>query len=232
MEEVGFRVRNKDRIVQIDGLYKNHALLYKATVQPLESVFGDNSLRYIDIPIPASKFTPLVALRCDFACFYTQVNETIFRIFSRRTPSTETPPTVEVFVFGDPPSEVPPGAVGLRVRSKLTGEIVFDSNYKYLKVLGHYVNRETPVSDPIKFPGRKVAVVQGVRSYGAFTDRSGFVIIDSTYSGIITTPTQDSALYRYAIVRSFNLPWDGGSYPRYDFSSHANSYMVVDVTGF
>lgn len=232
MEIVGLRVRNKDRVVQIDGMYKNHALLKKQTVQPTESVFGDNSLRYVDIQIPPTKNLPLVALRSDFACFYTMVDINTIRVFTKRTPATDPPPQADVYIFGDPPAAAAPGSIGLRVRSNITGEVVYDSTYKYLRVLGHYVDTTASLDNPLKFPGKKVAVVQGVRSYGAFKDRSNFIVIDSIYSGVITTIGLDAVSYRYLLVRSFNLPWDGGSYPRYDFSSRANSFTVIDVTGY
>lgn len=232
MDAVGFRVRNKDKILQIDGQYKNHALLQKVTLQPTNQVFGDNSLRYIDIPIPQSSTIPLLALRCDFYCFYTMADASTYRIFTKRTPSTEAPPTVDVYIFGDPPATTASGGIGFRVRNQVSGAVVFDSNYKYLRVLGYYTNTSATPSSPITFPGRKVALVQGVRSYGAFKDRSGFVVIDSTYSGVMSTPSESAAVYQYIIVRSFNLPWDGGSYPRYDYSSLSNSFMVIDVTNF
>lgn len=232
MSEIGFRLKNSARSIQIDSQFRNHCLLAKGRVTPSQTGDFDSSLRFEDVPLPLSTTPCIVAIRANNPAFYVMVEGHAVRLFSK-TRTMEPRGWVDYFIFGTPFAD-PGGRPGLRIRNRLTGETVYNSLRKYLRVIRTYTGNEQNSGEI--GAGRVCALVQNLRSYGARKQKAagtnGSIIIEDVKSSTIKTPTDNSWEHRSGTVAQATRPWDGMSFHEYNYQQAQRSVTVIDVTDF
>jgi len=237
-DEVGLRVRNKDRVLQIDGEYQNLELVSKATYTiPVESVGGDMWGGRVDIPPPAGRLNVVMAVLTTAAAgVYTVRVGTTYRIY-RGSLNGSNVVEVTVYFFATP-IERDTGGVGLIVRSRVTGAVVYNSNYRYLRILKFapvdlYVPQnaiEPPSSASFSFPGKKVAIIQCVRPNARRQTPAGtpqqYIGVFGFFGGTMRTDGATNAIIEHRVIGSAVGPWGQST----AFQT-LGTYMIVDVTG-
>lgn len=236
--QVGLRVRNKNRVLQIDGEYKNHELVSVGTYAMAST---DNGLWgvFADIPVPPGRTNALIAVsKQDRGVYVKKLNSSTFRIFAGQNTSA-TSGSVKVYMFAEPIQRASTGKIGLIVRSRITGQVVYDSSFKYLRILGFVqVNLAMPIdanvpptSASFNYPGKEVAIIQCLRPYGRRQNPSGNpqlpVGVFGFFGGTMRTPDLSTALIEHRVIASAVGP--NGS----DVASQTlGAYIVVDVTNY
>ncbi|AGL85554.1 hypothetical protein [Pseudomonas protegens] len=229
MSEIGFRVRNQNRAIQIDSRFRNHCLLSQGRVVPATSgEFGN--IKYTDVPMPQSSTPQIVAIRGNNPTFYV-MNGQYVRIFS--VTNTGAPQGfADYYIFGTPNSDEG-GKPGMRIRNRHTGETVYNSLRKYIRILN---SSALPGANTGSIQvGRKCALIQNTRGYGARKQRTGpngTIVIEDVKSTFIITPTDNTWEHRSGIVANINRPWDGQGFAEYNFSQFQASVTIIDVTGY
>lgn len=129
MSEYGLKIRGATGVVQIDSMYSNYALLKKVKVtvrdQGNSNFFGE----YSTVGEEPSNIYAVKASSGILVCAVTLKDKvTIY--------GTHTTFECDLFVFTKS-KNVTKGSYGLLVRNK-QGEVVFNSNSKYMRVLASY----------------------------------------------------------------------------------------------
>lgn len=227
---VGLRVRNNGNILQIDGTYQNMELVATGTVAM--NTDDNNNGRYADVFIPAGVNSPVLAVRTDsegvYVIRYTASN---FRVYvGGRTDGK----VVTYYMFGEPTQNYPRGIVGLIVRNESTGQIVYNSNKKYLRVLQPIIGGFVPDNSlTYNYPGRVVATIQSVRPWQRFLQTGGTqqqpIFVITLKSGTMRNPDVSTVNINF---RTYNtLTGFGGGQQQADGLYECN-YTVIDVTGY
>lgn len=226
---VGLRVRNSSNILQIDGTYQNLELYATGTIT---MNLDDNNLgAYAEVACPAGKFSPVLAVKtASEGVFVIRHSASVFRIYVGARVYTKT---VTYYLFTES-GPVSPGGVGLIVRNENTGAVVYNSNKKYLRVLQPVVGAiAVDGSLSYSFPGKSIAIVQGLRpNYRNITSGGPVgqpVFVITLKSGTMRTPDASTAVLDY---RTFiTLTGFGSIAPSTDAMGNCN-YLIVDVTGY
>ena len=161
----GFRVRNANGFIQIDGTYRNAALVAKYTITP-GNVSNPNGMYLTDFTIP-NGINPLIV-----GATPSGGNNICMSLLSRsgnswtyRIATTSRNP-IELYHFDNMSLAAVAGTVGMRVRNINTGEVVFDSRCKYMRVLDFLAGKETLPNFPSQtksYGVAKVGVLQATR---------------------------------------------------------------------
>lgn len=225
---LGFRVRNQNRILQIDGEYKNLEFVMSRT-DTMNS--KDNNIEgyYTSISIPAGRTNATIAVISQSVGVYVKrQSNSEFRIYS--TPS-QAGQVVTFFMFADP-TEAPSGGVGLVVRNRYSGEVVYNSNKKYMRVLGFSrVSLQRGQTASFNYPGRTVAIMQSRRPYSRSTETGGS---PSQPIGIFgfQSGTMRSSGGNCVISHEPAYAGVGGNAGNTLSSSPDGAYLFIDVTGY
>ncbi|MGZ0702527.1 hypothetical protein [Pseudomonas piscis] len=227
---VGFRVRNQNKILQIDGCYENQELVSVDTY--VMSSRGNDILgSYAAVNVPSGRKNPVIAVSGSVRGVYIKrISVGLFYIYSGG--GIDDKETVKVYVFADPISAAG-GGVGLVVRNRVTGAVVYNSNNKYIRVLGfESVSLGIHNSASATFPGKTIAIIQGVRPYARKIDMGGPpnqpVGIFGFFSGTIKSPDASTCIIEHRGVASAV----GGRANNTLSVSPWGSYLVIDVTGY
>lgn len=236
--QVGMRVRNKDRILQIDGEYQNHELVLVADYN-LTGTAGGLGGPTADVSVPAGRTNAIIAVaKADRGVYVKKIDASTFRIFAGNNQAGSSG-TVRVYMFAVPIERTSTGLVGLVIRSRLTGAVVYNSNYKYLKILKFftvdlYMPQDAnvpPSSVSYDFPGKSVAIIQCLRPYGRRQVAGGTPqqpnSVFGFFSGTMRTPVPTTATIEHRVTASAVGP-PGSSVT----SMTLGAYIVVDVTSY
>lgn len=227
---VGFRVRNKDKILQIDGSYQCQELV-SVNTYTMSSKDNDILGYYAAISVPSGRTNPLVAVSGSSQGVYVKkMSSSVFRIYSGN--NLDEARTVKVYIFADPVN-ASGGGIGLVVRNRVTGNVVYNSNNKYIRILGF-----TPVSLGLNqsfsttYSGRNIAIVQSVRPYARKTDTGGPpnqpIGLFGFFSGVMKSPDSSTCVIEHRAVASAV----GGNVGNTLYTSPWGTYLIVDVTGY
>ncbi|MGZ0702531.1 hypothetical protein [Pseudomonas piscis] len=218
----GLRVRNKDKILQIDGDYQCQELV---SVSTLTMSSRDDFLPgyHADLTVPSGRENTTIAVSGSSQGVYVKkISPTVFRIYSGN--SSDGTRTVKVYVFADPlNNEV--GGVGLVVRSRTTGGIVYNSNKRYARILGF-----VPVSVNVyqaysgSYPGKSIAIIQSVRPYAIQTT----AYAQEFFSGVMRNNGESAYIIEHRHVA--RAPGQGSRENLYE--SPQGTYIIVDVTDY
>ncbi|MCU7649483.1 hypothetical protein [Pseudomonas piscis] len=227
---VGFRVRNQNKILQIDGRYENQELV---SVDTYVMSSRDNDIFgcYAAVNVPSGRKNPIIAVSGSAQGVYIKrISAGLFYIYSG---SGDDKRTVRVYIFADPYPVSVGGSVGLVVRNRVTGTVVYNSNNKYIRVLGfESVSLGLYKSASATFPGKTIAIIQGVRPYARKTDDGGPpnqpVGLFGFFSGIIKSPDTSTYIIEHRGVANAV----GGRAGNTLSVSPWGSYLVIDVTGY
>lgn len=125
----GLQVYNSDGVFQIDGEFKNLCLRSKVTVTCNVATSNGVNNNYASAAQNYSGISNLViALRSSAPCLVYWISATQYVILSSTNGASVT-----VYLFGDPPAAG--GSSGLQVYNA-AGQLVFDSDQKYMRVAG------------------------------------------------------------------------------------------------
>lgn len=225
----GFRVRNSANILQIDGIYQNLELLFKATL----TLSLSNSIGcYNDIVVPANKVNALIALYDTGTGCYIQVSSSgVYRVYSELSQKGKT---IEYFLFAEPNDSPQIGGVGFVVRNPNTAKVIFHSARRYFRVMQTFIG-DIPIDTQISvsFPGRKIAILQCMRvrywrfDTGGTGGTPSFVV--TIRSGVMRVDGAGNAIVQNKIVAQLGGP-GGGTAGTDNFPY--GSYMFIDVTNF
>ena len=223
----GFRLVNANGIIQIDERYSNYELVAHGTTSvPLSPL-------YTEVFIPNSDVDSIIAIRSVDWCLTTRPANNRFSI--SRSSESNGPVSVEYFIFGKPLPNIS-GGIGLIIRNTKTGQVVYNSNKKYLRVLG-FDKRSVAIGGVYSksFPNKKIAVVQCVRPKGytqeviTIPGTSQPVTILRIYSGC-------SRISGNSTINISNLLVAGGQSPGNQGSGSGDwptsDYLFIDVTGY
>jgi len=131
---LGVRVRNSSGFIQIDGNYRNAALVAKHVITPTGSA-NQNGMYYTSLTITAINpflvgYTGNTNNDMSISFVSRTGNSWSFHIFTR------TLAAVEIYHFDNMSiAQVANVNVGIRIRNVNTGEVVFDSRCKYMRVI-------------------------------------------------------------------------------------------------
>lgn len=229
VDQVGFRVRNQNRILQIDGTYSNLEFKSKGTLTPASQ---DNNVLgyYADVQPPSANAIMAVVGQGD-GVYIKKLANGNYRVYSGRSlPSQVTPFTY--YFFDKASSSASGGGVGFVVRSRITGQVVYNSNRKYLRILD-FINATVLPNESAtwNYPGKTIAVVQCRKSFYRIHSPSG-----SPTQPVMVIGWNNSCI-RNLSASSFNA-WNRGTHAVtaggnqfYSDSVPFVSYIVVDVTG-
>jgi hypothetical protein len=225
---IGMRIRNNGNILQVDGNYQNMEVSAQGTATTSGS-YGGTSEMYADIPIPSGRGNSLLAVYGATAAVYCKKQDAnTFRVFSQAS----TPATFTYYLFSTP--QAVSGGVGLKIRNNTTGAVLFNSRYKYLRVLD-YLTGTLAIDSAIsrQYPGKKVAIIQTLRPFHIKIDSGGTsqqpAGVFTFRSGQMTNPQSDTATVTFGISFVF-----GGPVQVTPVANGMNSigYLVIDVTGY
>lgn len=239
---VGIAVRNQNRILQIDGEYQNHELVYKAeyTVPDWDST-NDMWGGFIDVIVPPNRENVVMAIKtlAPSGLYTIKISNTSYRIYRGSTNPLSGGIPVTVYFFATPIENNQPGGIGIVVRSRTSGKIVFNSNYRYLRILQFapvdlYVPQnaqDPPSTATFSFVDKTVAIVQCVRPNGRRQTPGGTpqqpISIFGFFSGTMRTDGAGTATITHRVISSAIGPW-GSSVASQTFGT----YMIIDVTGY
>lgn len=238
VDAVGLRVRNKDRILQIDGEFQNHELVSFGdyTFSNPENIFWRD---YVDVPVPPGRTNAIIAVsKADRGVYVKKLNASTFRVFSGNN-TTAVSGTVRVYIFAVPIERASTGLIGLVVRSRITGAVVYNSNFKYLRILSFfpvdlYVAQDAnvpPASVSYNFPGKSVAIIQCLRPYARRSTPGGNpqqpIGIYGFFGGTMKVPDPSTALIEHRVIASAVGPPASGL-----VAMTQGVYLVVDVTSY
>lgn len=225
MANVGFKIRNGDRLILVDSTYSNQALRFKSTYT-INQGFARGFYRQ-DFQFPCSP-SGTVAFRSNSdIAIYAQTQVGNVRTITLISMVAQT---FEYYVF-DQPEYAPVSGIGIRVRNSATGKIVFDSRLKYLKIKNF-----------ITVIPANGAAVSGVRKPALITSQAyyehqeevfgigpgGYDVLVIDLAGFINT----SGEVARAKVTSFYSSIDSGISEVTAFVSGGFSVMVVDVMDY
>lgn len=228
---VGFRVRNSNNILQIDGEYQNMELIYKANLTLSQAdVLG----YYNDVTPPANQPNALLAIHdTGSGCYVQKLTNGNYRIYTDRS-ATSANRVIEYFFFGNPDQTVISGGVGFKVRNPNNGAILFSSQKRYFRVQGiafQQINPNTEVSQA--FPGKKIAILQNMCPQYMRIESGGTpqqpIIIISAYRGTMRINQNGYPVVENRLVSQFGGPGTGQPGT---FNLPDAGYMFIDVTGF
>ncbi len=224
---VGLRVRGSGGVLQIDGNFFNLALKQKGL---LSVVFQPDGYGYANLQVVASS-KALIAFLCPNMCFLRtmSIGSGVINCQFRAINGS----SIQWFLFDDPSTmSIGNQKLGLIVRNRITQKVVFDSRYKYMKVLQSYSssNYATPPAF-YSFPGRAVAIVQGQLSYAITHDYIGQPPngIDVAQFEAVTTSSQNGSVnIRFSAVVST----ESSGQPVEESADYPNcNILMIDVTG-
>ena len=231
---VGLKIRNANQILQIDGNYQNMELVSKSTFT-INQTENDIRGRFIDVGIPGGRKNAVIACsEGTLGVYVIRKNATTFRIYST---GDSVPPdkTVVVYMFAAPLTTTNTGGIGLKVRNRTTGEVVYNSVNKYLRILD-FINVSLASNAGYTTPsysGKTVAVVQCLRPWGRTTANGGPpnqpIGIFGFNGGTMLVNNSNST------VNITNRPLYsavGGAVGNTAWNQPSGTYLIVDVTGF
>lgn len=236
---VGFRVRNQNRVLQIDGEYKNLQLVSVANYSC--STNDSNILgRFADVPVPSGRQNVALAVKCQSAngVYVVRYSASFFRVYSGDGGGGDVS-VFTAYIFADPLQSLGGFPVGLIVRSRTTREVVYNSNYKYLRILAYRpVNlpmplnaQQPPSTDSSSYAGKSVAILQCARPYGRRSTPGGNpqqpVGIYGFFGSTMRTPQASQALIEHRVIGSSVGPNVTSAAER-----PSGVYLIIDVTGY
>lgn len=239
--QVGLRIRNQNQILQIDGEYQNLELVSKTDHSiPVSSPTGDMWGGSIDIAVPAGRSNVTMAVKTTVATgvYVVKIGASIFRVY-RGSLSGSNPVVFTAYIFATPIERQSFGLIGLVVRSRLTGSVVYNSNYRYLRILRFApVDLYMPIDGlappsvaSFSFPGKNVAIMQCVRPNGRRQNPAGTpqmpISVFGFFGGTMRTDGGGVAIIEHRAIASAIGP-NGQSVASQTFGT----YMIIDVTGY
>lgn len=241
-DQVGLRVRNQNRILQIDGEYQNLELVLKANYSiPTTSSTGDMWGASVDVPSPPGRTNVVLAIQttAPAGVYFVKTGASTFRIYRGSGNGSTDPVLITVYFFAAPLERSSAGGVGIVVRNITTGLVVFNSNYKYLRIL-QFANvnltmpqdaNVPPTTATFSFAGKTLAIVQCVRPNGRRQTTGGPpqqpVGIFGFFGGTMRTDGASTATITHRVIASAVGPAGSSS-----ATQTLGTYMIVDVTGF
>jgi len=231
MANVGLRVKGASSVVQIDSFYRNFELIATGN---LTLTGGGDVGHFGDISIPSGESFPVLALSTPtYYCWGTMLNDTTYRIYA--IGPSGVIPTIRYYIYGTPkPSNVgQTGAIGLRIRNRVTGNIAFSSERKYMKVL-QVRSGQMAVQDTLTgsvAAGRSIAIAVQLRPYSwrrRTVDQGQPVVQITIFGGQIRCSGNSW---------SYNFGGSGGeaflgNLPTISYDRLGYNFMILDVTGF
>lgn len=201
----------------------------KGTLTPSQT--NNDALGYFSDVQPPSPNAVMAVIGGGDGVYIKKIPNGNYRVYAgRNLPSQVTPFTY--YFFDKAASSGLGGGIGFLVRSSVTGQVVYNSNRRYLKIL-QYIN-DTILPDDSRtwdFPGKTIAVIQCRKSFYRIHSPSG------TPTQPITVIGWKNSCIRNLSASSFNV-WNRGTHAVnsggnqfYSDSVPYVSYIVVDVAG-
>lgn len=231
--DAGLIVRNDTGIVQIDSKFTNMAMVMKGThrftaaFQPVSIEVPPDRIRNSCIAIRAtSPYANFVSAQ--------RTKNGWFNLHCATPLGVQTDCTVEYFIFANP-IDIYANNPGLRIRNQTTQELIFDSNFRYWKVL-HTQATNTPGANTAVlqgFPWRKCAVVCSTMAW-SITEQTNIiqgvsrVAIDIRYAGSRAMPDGTFQIRKDRTIGAGGV----GSGGNFTTDQPVGRYVIVDVTGF
>lgn len=237
----GIEIYNSNNILQITEQYKNLAYLGKQTITATAKInriqTNPDELIAYRVSSPSTdkiRVASTYRLSDGEMCFFISMP------FGTSLPSTST---IELYRFSFTPNAAG-GQNGLEVYNA-AGEIVFNSNYKYMRVLGHSsgiladINNmpyDTVLSETIHSSNLKTAVLVGTRyssmywaEYGN-PDHPSFV--DFYFQSQAFEFATNKVISYYNFDYSVSAPPSQVSFPDAGNYSSTWNFLVLDVTNY
>lgn len=236
----GFQVINQQGVLQVDGTFKNMVLtaVGSATLSRPGGLgtVPYQAAAYARIPYPVSARQPVLALRStNYVCFVTDDNG--FTVFG------PAGTVIAYYIFDRVEFGNAAGNAGVQVFNEQGAE-VFNSNNRYMRVLGSY-SVDIPVTDlnntaPAPtysgtVPSDKVvAVCMGVQSTGYWIVPIGTPTTPAVniryWQCQSYTPGTNQFILANAVIQTFGGPMTQPPSAEGSISPY-NSGLLIDVTG-
>lgn len=220
---IGLYIRNENNIIQIDENYQNLELIQKGG---FSGSSGPNGTETVAFPSDA---TAIIAVVCTSGAVSWNIGQAgILTIYFQGSNVAG-----EYFIFSRARTTTPLPKIGVVIRNKNTGAVVFSSNRRYMRVVD-YRSGTLAVNGSVvlSYGSRKVAVAAGVRPYSfrqRFMGGGSFPITQRTWSGArLIAAAQGTVNYAFMTVKEQSLQGNLGG-ADYEFNNY--SFMVIDVTG-
>lgn len=242
VDVVGFAVRNQNRILQIDGEYQNHELLSISNHSigawgTTNDMWGTS----VDIAPPPGRANVILAIKttAPAGVYVVRISASVYRVYRGIGNPLNDVISFTAYFFATPIERIASGGVGLVVRNRITGNVVFNSNYRYLRIMQFapvdlYMPIDAnvpPSSASFSFPGKTLAVVQCVRPNGRRQNDAGTpqqpISVFGFFSGTMRTDGGDTATITHRVISTAIGP-RGTSVASQTFGT----YMIIDVTGY
>ncbi|WP_236233202.1 hypothetical protein [Pseudomonas tohonis] len=226
MADIGVRLRgNSGEFLQVDGEYANMALSHKGSFTTSAVVY--TSWRSGSVTISGAK-SPVIAIRCSTTWFLssTVIDGSTYTY----TIATQGAATVEYWIFDEPDYSIGSGPVGLRIRNRNTGLVVFDSRKKYMKVIDFFSTAS--YADVTKnYPGKIPAVVISFRGYAYKTVvvRVGNQFFYQQQADSLVSRTSNTDLFVRLMTYFSSNPSTTPIPTGYDITAIYSTVTVVDV---
>jgi hypothetical protein len=225
---IGFRTRNNNSVLVIDGTYKNLELISSGSVS-LGTADPNNQGMYADVAVPLGSTNVLLAIRSAAqGVYWKKLNASTFRIYA----GGSTAVTVAYYLFADPVQSSNVGKVGLVIRNASNGQVLYKSTRKYLRVLGMLSG--TIVTDSTvtqQYAGKTVAIIQMLRANLIRMETGGTgqqpIFVVTWKSATMHTPDASTVRITHRTVAT-NTGF-GNPSPYVD-AIQEYAYMIVDVS--
>jgi len=229
---IGVKIRNSNLITLIDDRFSNLMLRQKiAGSRPTYSAVNRSYLLSLSITCTQDA---LIAYRCTGG-FSGIVNYVTQSGTQRKIEfSSYNDFTVDVFVFDLAPYAILKGTIALIIRNRVTGEKVFDSRGRYMKILGYLTVSAFPNSGNYdvfngvdKLPAC-VPLQPYLYDWASTFDAGGSPVAESGGDNMQTLC--DGNTIR-AKIEEWRYRTGGGGGLSYDNYSGSKVLMFLDVTG-
>lgn len=213
---------------QIDGTYKNLAVIRSGTVTPIKTVGLDAGPNVYDATITVNAAAgELLAFGCDVYCglLWTTANSAKIRVIG--------PNLVRYYIFG---AGAPPGSYGLQVFNETTQELVFDATWRVFNV----VDIRSGYGAVSYVSGREYAVLYIAQSASHeltvqwIIPNSVYIVRRNYYSDMVVMAgeqvTISSGLMSQVVGQDVTPP--DAPDPFFYSNGLSMRMMILDVTGF
>lgn len=236
----GFRAVNQGTgFVQIDGTYKNLCLRSKGTISVSTNYGGAYRA---EVTLPSNNAIVAFSGGNFSLSWVTKVSGQIqVRLI------TDQPRTITYYIFDDPANGQTYNInYGLIVRNPSTGETVFDSRKKYLKILdtiaGNAQLGAWPGTASRSYSGRTIALMVCTSRYefkgevigsetgpgGGDGPGQGYALNEKRHAFTVANGTVQFNFTETNVVYPISAPWN--TPPVQNQTRYA--YLIIDVTGY
>lgn len=208
---------------------------------PNTVVGGDMWGPSVDVPVPSGRTNIIMAIKTSApAGFYVvKISASTYRVYRGTNQGTSENIPFTVYFFATSIEQPEQSGTGLLIRNRVTGKVVFNSNFRYLRIMQFAAlslampvdANAPPTTATFSFPGRTLAVVQCVRPNGRRQVPAGTpqqpVSVFGFFSGTMRTDGAGTVTITHRVIASAV-----GPYGQSVAEQRLGSYMIIDVTGY